>query len=74
MYNAVRKWCVTKAECTLADWLVDKVNIVMKDIIFLDNVYEGFSFIICLTIVTLILIVTFRLHTAGLHQAIMSIY
>ena len=36
--------------------------------------YKGFSFIVCLTIVTLILIATFRLHTAGLHQAIVSIY
>ena len=39
-----------------------------------NNVYKGFSFIVCLTIVTLILIATFRPHTAGLHQAIVSIY
>ena len=31
----------------------------------MDNAYKGFSFIVCLTIVTLILIATFRLHTAG---------
>ena len=36
--------------------------------------YKGFSFIVCLTIVTLILIATFRPHTAVLHQAILSIY
>ena len=36
--------------------------------------YKGFSFIICLTIVTLILITTFRPHTAGLHQVIVLIY
>jgi len=35
---------------------------------------KGFSFIVCLTIVTLILIATFRQHTAGLHQDIVSIY
>ena len=29
--------------------------------------YKGFSFIVCLTIVTLILIATFRLHTAAAH-------
>ena len=40
----------------------------------MDNVYKGFSFIVCLTIVTLILITTFRPHTAGLHQAIVSIH
>ena len=34
----------------------------------MDNVYKGFSFSICFTIVTLILIVTFRPHTAGLHH------
>ena len=33
--------------------------------------YKGFSFIVCLTIITLIL---FRPHTAGLYQAIVSIY
>ena len=33
--------------------------------------YKGFSFIVCLTIITLIL---FRPHTAGLYQAISSIY
>ena len=32
----------------------------------MDNVYKGFSFIVCLTIVTMILIATFRPHTAGL--------
>ena len=36
--------------------------------------YKGFSFIICLTIVTLLLIATFRPHTAGLHRAKVSIY
>ena len=36
--------------------------------------YKGFSFIVCLTIVTLILITTFRPHTAGLHQVIVLIY
>ena len=40
----------------------------------MDNVYKGFSFFVCLTIVTLILIATFLLRTAGLHQAIVSIY
>ena len=45
-----------------------------KILITVDNVYKGFSFIVCLTIVTLILITTFRPHTAGLHQAIVSIY
>ena len=34
----------------------------------MDNMYEGFSFIICLTIVTLTLIATCRPHTAGLYQ------
>ena len=34
----------------------------------MDNVYKGFSFSICFTIVTLILIVTCRLRTAGLHH------
>ena len=63
---------MTKVECTLTDWLVDKVNIVMKDINL--QGYEGFIFIIFLTIVTLMLIAIFRLHTAGLHRAIMSIY
>ena len=29
--------------------------------------YKGFSFIVCLTIVTLILIATFQLHTAAAH-------
>ena len=33
---------------------------------------KGLSFIVCLTIVTLILIATFQLHTAGLHHAIES--
>ena len=42
-------------------------------LIILDNVYRGFSFIVCLnTIVTLTLIATFRPHTAGLHQAIVG--
>ena len=45
-----------------------------KILIIVDNVYKGFSFIDYLTIVTLILITTFRPHTAGLHQAIVSIY
>ena len=45
-----------------------------KILIIVDNVYRGFSFIVCLTIVTMILIATFRPHTAGLHQAIVSIY
>ena len=35
-------------------------------LIIVDNVYKGFSFIVCLTIVTLILIATFRPHSAGL--------
>ena len=35
---------------------------------------KGFSFIVCLTIVTLILMATFRPHTAGRNQAIVSIY
>ena len=39
-----------------------------KILIMMDNVYKGFSFIVCFTIVTLILIVTFRPHTAGLHH------
>ena len=46
----------------------------MKDINQCGNVYKEFSFIVCLTIVTLISIATFRPHTAGLHQAIVSIY
>ena len=37
---------------------------VMKDI--------GLSVIVCATIATMILIATFRPHTAGLHQAIVS--
>ena len=45
-----------------------------KILITVDNAYEGLSFIVCLTIVTLILIATFRPHTTGLHQAIVSIY
>ena len=46
-----------------------------KILTIVDNVYKRFSFIICLTIiVTLILIATFWLHTAGLHQTIMLIY
>ena len=45
-----------------------------KILIIVDNVYKGFSFIVCLMIVTLMLIATFRPHTAGLHQAIVSIY
>ena len=45
-----------------------------KILIIMDNVYKGFSFIVCLTIVTLILIATFRLHTACLLQVIVSIY
>ena len=36
--------------------------------------YKGFSFVVCLPILTLILIATFRPHTAGLYQAIVSIY
>ena len=36
--------------------------------------YKGLVLIVCLTIVTLILITTFRPHTAGLHQTIVSIY
>ena len=44
-------------------------------LIIVDNVYRGFSFIVCLTIiVTLILIATFWPHTAGLHQTIMLTY
>ena len=39
----------------------------------MDNVYKGFSFFVYLTIVTLMLIATFLLGTAGLHQAIVSI-
>ena len=46
----------------------------MKDINQCGNVYKEFSFIVCLTIVTLISIGTFLLHTAGLHQPIVSIY
>ena len=42
--------------------------------IFVDTEYKGFSFIVRFTIVTLMLIATFRPHTAGLHQAIVSIY
>ena len=45
-----------------------------KVLIIVDNVYKEFSFFVCLTIVTLILIATFLLRTAGLHQAIVSIY
>ena len=44
-----------------------------KILIIVYNVYKGFSFIVCLTIVTLILDVT-RPHIAGPHQAIVSIY
>ena len=33
-----------------------------------------FKVIVCLTIVALILIATFRPHTTGLHKAIVSIY
>ena len=36
------------------------------------SAYKGFSFIVCFTIVTLILIATVRPHSAGLHQVIMS--
>ena len=35
---------------------------------------KGSSFIVCLTMVTLILITTFRPHTVGFHQAILSVY
>ena len=46
-----------------------------KILIIVDNLYiKGFSFIVCLKVVTLILITTFRPHTAGLHQVIVSIY
>ena len=38
------------------------------------DVYKGLVFIVCLTIAYLILIATFRPHTADLHQAIVSIY
>ena len=38
------------------------------------NWIKGFSFIVCPTIVTLILITTLRPHTTGLHQEIESIY
>ena len=45
----------------------------MKSLPFqLYHAYKAFSFIVCLTIVTLILIATVRPHTAGLHQAIVS--
>ena len=44
-----------------------------KILIIMDNVYKGFSFIVCLTIVPLIFVVT-RPHFAGPHQAIVSIY
>ena len=40
----------------------------------LNTHFTQFSFIVCLSTVTLILIATFRPHTAGLHQAIVSIY
>ena len=40
----------------------------------IENFKWGLVFIVCLTIVTLILIATFRPHSAGLHQAIESIY
>ena len=43
-------------------------------LIIVDYAYKGFSYIICLTIVTLILIATFRPQTAGLHRAIVSIH
>ena len=39
-----------------------------KILIIMDNVYKGFSFSVCFMIVTLILIMTFRQHTAGLHR------
>ena len=39
-----------------------------------DNVYKGFSFIVCLTIRTFILMATLRPHTAGLHQIFRKIY
>ena len=42
--------------------------------IFVDNEYKRFNFIVYLTIVTLMLIATFRPHTAGLQQAIVLIY
>ena len=43
-------------------------------LIIVDNVYKGLSLIVCATIVTLTLIVTFRPYTAGFHQLIVSIY
>ena len=38
-----------------------------------NNWIKGSSFIVCRTIVTLLLITTFRPHTAGLHQAIVHV-
>ena len=43
-------------------------------ITFIRIFHKGFSFIVCLTIVTLILIAMFQPHTAGLHQVIVLIY
>ena len=40
-----------------------------KILIIVDNVCKGYSFIVSLTIDTLILIATFLPHTAGLQQA-----
>ena len=38
------------------------------------RMYKGFCFIVCLMIVTFVLVVRLRLHTACLHQVIVSIY
>ena len=43
-------------------------------VLFKYLMFKGFNFIVSLTIVTLILITMFRPHTAGLHQAIVSVY
>ena len=45
-----------------------------KILIIVDNVLKGFSFIVYFTIVSLILIATFRPHSACLYQAILLIY
>ena len=49
-------------------------NFVPHGILWHQSIFYKVWFDVCLTIVTLILIATFRPHTAGLHQAIMSIY
>ena len=55
--------------------LTQIVKTVFIRVIFpLNTHFTQFSFMVCLSIVTLILIATFRPHTAGLHQAKVSNY